>query len=68
MTGPSGASFAQSLASLPVADEYRLIIYPYLARTGKRLFTNSGKLRALDLVSRTSFANGVLALSYRQRR
>ena len=62
-----GASFAKSLVKLDVPDVYRLTAYPCLAGDGPRLFTNT-QARELKLVSRTDFANGVLALEYRRRR
>lgn len=62
-----GASFAQSLARLDLADEYRLTVFPYLAGDGKRLFADLGKPRHLELVSSTAFACGVIALTYRRR-
>ncbi len=63
-----GASFAQSLARLDVVDEYRLTVLPYVAGGGTPLFTDLAKPRELELVSSSSFADGVLTLVYRRRR
>jgi dihydrofolate reductase len=63
-----GASFVQSLAGLDVVDEYRLTVYPYLAGSGKKLFADIGRPRELELVSSSTFADGVVTLVYRRRR
>jgi dihydrofolate reductase len=63
-----GASFAQSLANLDLVDEYRLTVFPYVAGSGPRLFTDQAKSRKLELASSTAFAHGVLAVTYRRLR
>ena len=63
-----GVSFAQSLVALDVVDEYRLTVFPWLAGTGRRLFADLASSRQLELVSSTTFANSVLALTYRPYR
>jgi len=63
-----GVSFAQSLVALDVVDEYRMTVFPWLAGTGRRLFADLASPRQLELVSSTTFANGVLALTYRPYR
>jgi dihydrofolate reductase len=63
-----GVTFAQSLARLDVVDEYRLTVYPYLAGSGRPLFTDGAKPRELELVSGTTLAGGMLGLVYRRRR
>ncbi|HEY4112623.1 MAG TPA: dihydrofolate reductase family protein [Rhizomicrobium sp.] len=59
-----GASFAQSLVTTGLIDEYRLLIYPVAIGRGKPLF---GKLTAplrLQLQEARSFGNGVVAHVY----
>ena len=63
-----GISFVQSLARLDLADEYRLSVFPYLAVTGPALFAGIAKPRPLELVSSTSFGNGMVGLVYRRHR
>lgn len=61
-----GARFAQSLATLDLVDEYRLVVYPYAVGAGTPLFTAAEHPRVLDLVSSTRFPSGVVALVYRR--
>jgi dihydrofolate reductase len=63
-----GISFVQSLARLDLADEYRLSVFPFLAVSGPRLFDGVAKPRPLELVSSTSFGNGMVGLVYRRNR
>jgi dihydrofolate reductase len=63
-----GISFVQSLVRLDLADEYRLSVFPYLAGTGLALFAGIAKPRPLELVSSTSFGNGMVGLVYRRHR
>jgi dihydrofolate reductase len=62
-----GISFWRSLARLDLIDEYRVILVPYLAGEGPRLFENVGKSRPLDLLSSTAYNNEV-ELDYRRHR
>jgi dihydrofolate reductase len=63
-----GTSFVQSLVRLDLADEYRLSVFPYLAASGPTLFADVAKPRPLELVSSTSFGNGMVGLVYRRHR
>jgi dihydrofolate reductase len=63
-----GVSFARSLVELDLPDFYRLTVFPHLAGTGQSLFAGLREARALELVSSTSFANGIVALEYRRCR
>jgi dihydrofolate reductase len=63
-----GISFVQSLVRLDLADEYRLSVFPYLAASGPSLCAGIAKPRPLELVSSTSFGNGMVGLVYRRRR
>jgi dihydrofolate reductase len=56
-----GASVAQSLSSLNLIDEYRLLIHPVTLGSGKACITSPTTLR---LVSSHQFASGVVALTY----
>jgi dihydrofolate reductase len=63
-----GIGFVQSLVRLDLADEYRLSVFPYLAGSGRALFAGIAKSRPLELVSSTSFGNGMVGLVYRRHR
>jgi dihydrofolate reductase len=63
-----GISFWQSLMRLDLIDEYRVTLFPYLARDGRRLFDGLDKSRKLDLASSTAFSNGTMELEYRRQR
>jgi dihydrofolate reductase len=45
-------------------DEYRLLVHPFIAGSGKRLFREGSKKRVLKLVETTPFSSGVVALTY----
>jgi dihydrofolate reductase len=62
-----GARFSQSLASLDLVDEYRLIVYPITVARGTPLFTGLPQPRAMQLVSQTSFPSGCIALVYQRQ-
>jgi dihydrofolate reductase len=47
-------------------DEYRLLIYPLVLGSGKRLIGDS-EAATLRLVGATTFSSGVVLLSYRKR-
>lgn len=57
----------QSLAALDVVDEYRLVTYPIVLGSGKRLFDH-GMRASLDLVDSQSLDSGVVVSTYRPRR
>ncbi len=59
------ASLAAQLIAHGLVDEYRLMIEPILLGGGKRLFPDDGNARALQLVSTTTAATGVLICNYR---
>jgi dihydrofolate reductase len=63
-----GISFWQSLGRLDLIDEYRVIMVPYLAGAGPRLFEDVGKPRSLELLSSTAFDSGTIELEYRRHR
>jgi dihydrofolate reductase len=58
-------SLAAQLVTDGLVDEYRLMIEPILLGGGKRLFPDDETARALQLVSTTTTATGVLICTYR---
>jgi dihydrofolate reductase len=68
MLAHGGVSFVQSLTRLDLVDEYRLTVYPYVAGTGPRLFTELAAGRPLELRSSVTFTDGMVALTYRRPR
>ncbi len=45
-------------------DEYRLMVFPVVLGSGKRLFGDGGDQKALKLVDTKTFGSGVVVLSY----
>ena len=45
-------------------DEYRLMLFPIVVGSGKRLFRNGSDTKALRLVETKTFGSGVVVLSY----
>jgi dihydrofolate reductase len=56
---------AQTLIRHNLVDEYRLMVYPVLLGTGKRLFAGGTVPTGLSLVSTEAIGNGVTASVYR---
>jgi dihydrofolate reductase len=61
-----GVGFWRSLIGLDLIDEYRISLFPYLAGQGTRLFDPPGPSSSLDLISATTFANGITELAFRR--
>jgi len=59
-----GASFAQSLVSLGLIDEYRLVIHPVVLGHGLPLFSMTTFPTYLNLKSSTVFESGIIANIY----
>jgi dihydrofolate reductase len=57
------AQLVQTLAQNELVDEYRLLVYPVLLGSGKRLF-GDGKRAELQLRETRSFDSGVVLASY----
>ena len=58
------ARLAQGLAEHGLADDYRLMVYPVILGSGKRLFADSGKMAALKLVDARPAGDGIVMLTY----
>jgi dihydrofolate reductase len=63
-----GATFAQALVRLDAIDEFRLAVYPFVAGTGPKLFTEGLDPRVLDVVAVENWAFGGLGLTLRRPR
>jgi dihydrofolate reductase len=46
-------------------DEYRIMVFPVIVGSGKRLFEDGSKTTALRLVNTKTFGSGVVVLTYR---
>ena len=53
---------------LDLLDELQVSMFPYIAGEGTRLFDGVPKSYALELVSSTPSANGIVELQYRRHR
>jgi len=60
----SGA-LVRSLLRDGLLDELRLMVYPVVLGSGKRLFEEGGDQKDLELVDSKTFATGVVYLTYR---
>jgi dihydrofolate reductase len=59
------AMLVQGLLELELIDEYRLLVYPVVLGSGKRLFAR-GPMTTLKSVETRPFASGVVGLVYRR--
>lgn len=60
-----GGRLVQSLMSEGLVDEYRVMLYPLVLGTGKRLFTDGGATADLELVDTKTTETGIAILTYR---
>jgi dihydrofolate reductase len=56
---------ANTLMQLGLIDEYRLMVFPIVVGSGKRLFEDDIETTVLELVDTKTFGSGVVVLSYR---
>jgi dihydrofolate reductase len=63
-----GVRLWRSLMALDALDEFRISLYPYVARSGTQLFDDVPPGYALELVAAVPDERGVLELRYRRRR
>lgn len=54
-----------SLIAHDVIDEYRIMVFPVLLGSGKRLFEGAGDMAHLELLDTRTFESGVTVLTYR---
>jgi dihydrofolate reductase len=59
------AQLAQTLVQHDLVDELRLMVYPIVLGSGKRLFADGGAPKSLRLVESKAVGDGVLILVYR---
>jgi|SRR5579859_548115 len=59
------AKLVSLLLQHDLVDELRLMLYPMVLGSGKRLFLDGAQRKTLKLVSSTPFSSGVIVLSYR---
>jgi dihydrofolate reductase len=58
------ASLAQALIDQDLVDELRLMVFPVVLGSGKRLFGDAGDKKPLRLVDSKTVGNGVAILTY----
>jgi dihydrofolate reductase len=61
------ASLVHSLVAADLIDEYRFLLQPIIAGTGKRFFKDGMQSSRLTLVSSKTFDLGVILLCYEPR-
>jgi class 3 adenylate cyclase/dihydrofolate reductase len=59
------ADLLNSLIKHDVIDEYRIMVFPVMLGSGKRLFRDATDVTHLQLVDTRTFASGVTVLTYR---
>ena len=62
------AKLVQGLIDHDLVDELRLMVFPVVLGSGKRLYSESGKMAKLELTSSKALASGILLLTYRPAR
>ncbi len=59
------ADLVNTLMRHDLIDEYRLMVFPVVVGSGKRLFKEAIDTKVLDLVETKKFGSGVVVLTYR---
>ncbi len=54
----------QTLMQHDLIDEYRLMVYPIVLGSGKRLFQHGSDKKVLKLAQTKTFSSGVIVLTY----
>jgi dihydrofolate reductase len=54
-----------TLTEQDLVDEYRLMVFPIILGSGKRIFREGGEQKKLKLAGVKTFASGVVVLSYK---
>src|SRR5215475_5852180 len=62
------AQLLHTLMRRDLIDEFRLLVHPVVAGSGKRLFSEGSATMALRLVEVVPFSSGVVALTYQPQR
>jgi dihydrofolate reductase len=57
-------SLAQTLMELDLVDEYRLMVFPVVLGSGKRLFGDGVEKKVLKLTDTKTFGSGVIVQTY----
>ena|SRR5215217_5273528 len=65
ITISGSGSLVRSLIGDGLINELRLMVYPVILGSGKRLFEQTAERKALELVESKTFATGVVYLTYR---
>ena len=58
------SQLVQSLHTLGLIDEYRLMVFPVALGSGKRLFPEESEMKTLKLVESKPLSSGVVVLTY----
>jgi dihydrofolate reductase len=62
------STLVNSLMQYDLIDEYRLMVFPVVVGSGKRLFQDVNEKKSLKLIETKTFSSGVVVLSYQPDR
>ena len=57
-----------TLTQLDLIDEYRLMVFPIVVGSGKRIFRDGSEKKVLRLIETKTFSSGVVLLTYQPER